>query len=670
MRRAARTVFLTTVFLVVGAVVIEGCGSSNGDGGGFDPTPPGTADSGKKDGTAPTGTTPPDNPGSDASIGSGNDATAHPSDGSIFNDARLDVEGDSLCTQGDAGPAKYPQRCVPRTDNECDGTTDNALVSLGVSASLKNGTSGNGFDDDCDGLVDEGCSCPQSGQTKDCYLIPPTQADPATGKPVGWCTTNSKGSVDCKGTEFKSWSGTCRGAQPPYRDDVCAAGDFNCDGVPANAPGGCACKADPVTCPTGSVTRAPYPDPKNIALIDGSQWITDATLRPSATNWAWTVIGGDCDNVLPFPTFAVYKQADTTAAGSRIGTRQAVRYDTSLTPPEYVSATSSPLISIGVASASTTPAQIFPAFGLSGDYIVQGEFDLNGKHYVCTQKVEVRAPGIRAELCWDTVGRGSDGGGNDIDLHFGRLQGLTCSTPGWAGNCGFSPPSADCYWNGSVSGCRDNGDPKWNYAAASSTACIGWSSPRSKNCTNPRLDKDNVQCNRKQADPTVIDASSVPGDSTNGFCGPENINVDNPNDGDRFVVGVTHYGVHGGSNVAHPHVNIYCNGRRVLSAGYNPATGQQFPALLNAGGDSTGDYWTAAVVTAHVASGSLASCDVDTIPSKTPDASRDGPNGTTFCVDSATAGAPYVYTSQKWAERSTQSSTAGIPIAPKDWCKH
>src|SRR5205085_1751031 len=98
---------------------------------------------------------------------------------------------------------------------------------------------------------------------------------------------------------------------------------------------------------------------------------------------------------------------------------------------------------------------------------------------------------------------------------------------------------------------------------------------------------------------------------TSEFCGPENINLDNPKDNDRFVVGVNHYGNTSGTATTHPHVNLYCNGARVLSIGYNPATGQtSFPVLNKAGMDSTGDFWTAALITAHLDGGQLASCDV------------------------------------------------------------
>ena len=47
---------------------------------------------------------------------------------------------------------------------------------------------------------------------------------------------------------------------------------------------------------------------------------------------------------------------------------------------------------------------------------------------------------------------------------------------------------------------------------------------------------------------------------------------------------MNHYDNNSGTSSAKPHVNVYCNGARVLSVGYNPATGQtQFP-LLNTPG--------------------------------------------------------------------------------------
>jgi hypothetical protein len=473
------------------------------------------------------------------------------------------------------------------------------------------------------------------------------------------------------------WSGTCRGAQPPYPHDVCAPGDFNCDGLCCNPDNtGCDCP-NSVVCPTTPITEAPYPAPTQIELIDGSQWITNATQRAQAANWIWTVVGGDCDNVLPHPTFAVYDGTNTQDAGTqRIGARTPVQFNNTLNPPRYVGTAGGTTISIQVADAGAGVAggQIYPAFALSGDYIVQGEFDIGAQHYVCTQKVAVRAPGIRAELCWDTVG-GQDGtGGNDLDLHMARLQGDSCgSDNGWDLLCANGSTYQDCYWNSS-SGCRQTSasPPGWGYANSTNSACIGWGSERviaSQGCTNPRLDLDNITCDPAEADPTQIGI----------FCGPEDINLDNPNDGDMFAVSVNHFANHGGTAHAHPHVDIYCNGVRMVSAGYNPATGQtSFPLLLAGGADSSGDYWMATTVVAHVTAGQLTGCDVAVLPSHHADPTRDGPvagGGVgPLCVESVSnASTPsFSYTSHLFVDTGSQQGVGQgtIPASTAEWCKH
>ncbi len=570
-------------------------------------------------------------------------------------DSGVNPNYDGGCGPPVPGNPTIRRLCAPATDDECAGATDSALTTGGVPASRLNGPQGNGFDDDCDGLVDEGCFCPANGVTKDCYLVPATQVDPGTGLPVGWCSNNAKGSLDCAGGELASWSGVCRGAQPPALTDSCAAGDYNCDGLSGNnAAEGCMC-ANSVQCPSASITTAPYPSPAAIPLVDGSAWITDAAARGRTTNWTWTVLGGDCDNVLPNPSFAIYSQANSGTAGARKGTRTGVRLDATQTPARYVPQAGGTLIGLQAVNFGNGAAggRVYPAFGLSGDYIVQGEFTLDGKSYSCTQKVQVRAPGIRAELCWDTVG-GIGGAGNDIDLHFARLQGVTCATKGWTNIC----PTQDCYYN---SGCADGrGTPGWGYTQSAATACQGWSSKRTSACDNPRLDRDNVQCDRSLTDPTNTD-----------FCGPENINLDNPGNGDTFVVGVNHYGNSSGTANAKPHVNLYCNGERVVSVGYNPATGQVAHPLLNTAGASiAGDFWTVATIKANVAGGSLTSCTVTTVPSRVADTLRDGPanmggTGNDICV-------AHAYASQAFVDNgTTQGLTQGVqPATAAQWCKH
>jgi len=566
---------------------------------------------------------------------------------------------DGGCGPIDAGNPPYPRRCSGPSTNECGGATDTFLTTAGVPDALLNTTRGNGFDDDCDGLVDEGCFCDGNGTTKDCYLVPATQVNQSTGQPVGWCTSNAHGSVDCAGGELATWSGVCRGAQQPARYDSCGPGDFDCDVLSVNSQvQGCEC-ATQVNCPTAALQLAPYPPTNAIPLVDGTQWIVDVNKRATSTNWTWTVLGGDCDNVLPFPTFAIYA---TASASGRKGARTPVKFDSAA--GRYLATPGEPLISIQAANFGDGIAggQPHAAFGLSGDYVVQGEFTVDGARYTCTQKVEVRAPGIRAELCWDSVGT------NDIDLHFARLQGISC-TQGWDTTC---DDRQDCYWNPGAGRCAGIFSPPWGYTNSANSACQGWSSRRSGSCTNPRLDRDTVRCSRSQSDPT----------NATSFCGPENINLDNPKDGDRFVIGVNHYETYDRADgTSKPHVNLYCNGRRVLSVGYNPATGQTtYPVLKRAGEDSSGDFWTVATIGAHVAGGQLTSCDVTPVPSRHADVTRDGPvstpgNGKDICVDSKDNQSPapnqFSYGNHQFVENPAQNSPGGgQPVAIENWCKH
>jgi hypothetical protein len=187
----------------------------------------------------------------------------------------------------------------------------------------------------------------------------------------------------------------------------------------------------------------------------------------------------------------------------------------------------------------------------------------------------------------------------------------------------------------------------------------------------PWLGFHNVSCSRSTSDPNAV-----------SFCSPENINIDNPKNGDRFVVGVNYFESASANPRAHPHVNIYCNGERLLSAGYNPVTGQvNYPALLKEGRDLTGDFWTVATVQTTVdATGNLVSCGIEPIPSRFADPTRDGPpstgTGADFCVDSTSNATPapntFSYTSHSFVEaNSSQGLPAGaIPQTREQWCKH
>jgi hypothetical protein len=589
--------------------------------------------------------------GGAGSSGAAGDASVNP-DTSVIDTGLDDTQPETTIVEGgyDAPPKPDATQCsdapppaaqistglcAAATDDECNGSSDPADMQ---GHTIPNGVFGNGFDDDCDGLVDEGCNCDpahQVGATKECFLMPSSWVDDATKLPTGWCAENSKGTVKCisKGGNpeqpIREWDGECRGAQPPSNDDACAIGDFNCDGVQMNPLGkDCACVEVPVTCPTEPLLMNPFPDQNDLTakdvqnpligdtslpfLVDGNDWVLDS-LESQVTQWKWTLTGGDCDNILPHPTFAIYPQK---ASSSGMIGQQNNTLGSNGNQHGY----------------ETTPAdgqhQIFPAFSLSGDYIVKSEFDLQGTHYECTVKVQVRAPGIRAELCWDTVG---GNGSNDVDIHFARLQGnASCANHGWFLPCGDAPNADDCYYSSS-SGCTSGDDPGWGYPNSNMKACHGWGSlrgdpglPDTNPCTNPRLDRDNISCM-----PSVKDPNG--GLFSGEFCGPENVNHDKPKVGDRFVVGAQCYAcVNGSHPKTHPHINIYCHGARKYSAGYDPSVpGEQYPALVESGADDGGSMWEAVVVTWK---GDLSDpCQIDPIPSTVPNPSTDGTNQ--VCVD-------------------------------------
>lgn len=76
----------------------------------------------------------------------------------------------------------------------------------------------NGIDDDCNGLVDDGCAC-QSGAVQACFSGAPGQ------RGVGVC---SDGQQSCTGGEFGTW-GPCVGGVLPS-SEICDGLDNDCNG--------------------------------------------------------------------------------------------------------------------------------------------------------------------------------------------------------------------------------------------------------------------------------------------------------------------------------------------------------------------------------------------------------------------------------------------------------
>lgn len=219
-------------------------------------------------------------------------------------------------------------------------------------------------------------------------------------------------------------------------------------------------------------------------------------------------------------------------------------------------------------------------FTLSGDYGVVMQAVLNdGSTFSCEWIIHVRAPGLRVELCWDATGpTAADqfGGTTDVDLHLGK----TGTTHAWFDN-------NDCDYLS----CKERSDlhDAWAYPPSPIENCTGPGAQGSfsENCPNPRLDIDNI----RESDSYV----------------PENINLDNPADGDAFRVMVHHYS--STTRLTHPLINVYCGGELRGSYGVSPDLVESFD---QGGGREEGDMWRVVDVQMSVdAQGVTTDCQLD-----------------------------------------------------------
>jgi hypothetical protein len=215
-----------------------------------------------------------------------------------------------------------------------------------------------------------------------------------------------------------------------------------------------------------------------------------------------------------------------------------------------------------------------------------------GQTFVCSFAAYVEGGGLRVELTWDTQGTGR--GDTDVDLHLHR-PGMASD---WftADDCYFSNCKASSYifddtgpgttWGlppTDVSGCSDaphGHGAQWQE--------IG-------HCYNPRLDVDVINC-----DPAVTDATS------DSFCAPENINIDNPPQGDVYRILVNYYSAHGHAGVTNATVNVYCGGE--LRASFR--THDDVVLRDGSGSGGSNDNWHVADVRITTDECGLMSCDV------------------------------------------------------------
>jgi len=252
-------------------------------------------------------------------------------------------------------------------------------------------------------------------------------------------------------------------------------------------------------------------------IINGNQiYDTSHLFNDAATaHWEWTLTKGPCDIVLNKTSFTT--KGATTEAG---------------------------LAGAGAASTivSGTGLSWFKVnFQLSGSYTLHLKVTrTNGEVYECEWILRVVSDGLRIELCWDTTGAHLSGG-RDLDLHLGK-NGATEDVYGTCNDyTGWTEDTACSYLN-----CRND---DWDVS--------GWGYADTASGKNPRLDIDNIHDVGK----------------------PENINVDNPNNGDTFRVLVRLFPwstisdsseQYGGDVNTHPVVNVYCGGTLKATYGVSP----------------------------------------------------------------------------------------------------
>lgn len=451
------------------------------------------------------------------------------------NDAYVDVLYDSghpITPGEDSGPPQLADGSMYDLDAGEGGIIaelcpESAMVPSGCLVALNENAHGlcNQLDDDCDGAVDENCSC-APGAVQPCFRGPPGR------RGIGAC---SDGMQQCTGGEFGSWGACVSGIAP--MPETCDGLDNDCNGCTDEVTG-----CIPMgMCPGPTDPRVPEGQPFTAYPLNGATFFSGA-----AMSWNWTIVGGPCDTILPRPSYT-------------------------LTTPNMQNATFHPT--------------------LSGDYTVTMDVTLaDGTHFTCTWIIHVSGPGLRIEMCYP------ESQTQDLDLFLSR--------PSYTGNWyvdmmnayGASPST--CGWHdceatlrGTLRAGGTYPRANWGYADSPISACTG--SPQGAqwraigHCANPRLDIDN----------NLQEGTGV----------PENINVDDPHDGDMFRVMVQNWT----GTIARPAVNVYCDGRRVATYGVAPDT---VPAFMGtSGGSSIGAMWRVADVTTHVDAAGHTTCDVTAV---------------------------------------------------------